>query len=89
MPLSARQKELVARHLLAHPEEIPLYLKQKRWEELAAVADYAEQDAPASLIHTDPALYQMLRQQITQYRLLGWHGLKLKELQMLSQKSCL
>lgn len=86
MPLTARQEELAARHLLAHPEEIALYLKQKRWEELVALVSYAEKDAPESLTHTDPALYEMLRKQITQYRLLGWDCLKLDVLKHLSSQ---
>ena len=83
MPPTARQRELVARHLLAHLEEIPIYLKARRWEELAALVEFAENDAPRSLTHTDPALYRMLRQQITEFRLRGWSCLnpsKLKEL---------
>ena len=69
MSLTSRQRELTARHLLAHPEQIPVYLKQRRWEELAALVEFAEKDAPRSLTHTDPALYRMLRQQITEFRL--------------------
>jgi hypothetical protein len=86
MPLTPRQKDLVARHLLAHQAEIPTYLKSHRWEELAALVEYADHDAPRSLIPTDPALYRTLRQQITQYRLAGWSCLNLKRLQELAKK---
>ena len=84
MPLTARQRELAARHLLAHLEEIPVYLKNRQWEELAAVVEFAEKDAPSSLTHTDPALYRMLRQQITEFRLRGWSCLSLKKLRALA-----
>ena len=84
MPLTARQRELTARHLLAHPEQIPVYLKERRWEQLAALVQFAEQDARASLIHTDPALYRVLRQQITEFRLRGWSCLSLKKLKELA-----
>jgi hypothetical protein len=84
MPLTPRQKELVARHLLAHQAEISAYLKRRRWEELAALVEFANNDAPQSLIATDPALYQTLRQQITKYRLSGWSCLSLKRLRELA-----
>lgn len=84
MPLTPRQKELVARHLLARQAEIPAYLKERRWEELAALVEFANRDAPQSLIPTDPALYQTLRQQITKYRLSGWSCLNLKRLRELA-----
>lgn len=84
MPLTPRQKDLVARHLLAHQAEIPAYLKERQWEELAALVEFANNDAPQSLIPTDPALYQILRQQITKYRLSGWSCLNLKRLRELA-----
>jgi hypothetical protein len=84
MPLTPRQRELTARHLLAHPEQIPVYLKQRKWEPLAALVEFASKDAPLSLAHTDPALYRLLRQQITDFRLRGWSCLDLKKLQELA-----
>ena len=84
MRLTARQRELTARYLLAHPEQIPVYLKQRRWEELAALVEFADNDAPLSLAHTDPALYQVLRQQITEFRLRGWSCLNLQKLKELA-----
>ena len=87
MALTARQRELTARHLLAHLEQIPVYLKQQRWEELAALVEFAEKDAPRSLTHTDSALYRTLRQQITEFRLRGWSCLNLKKLNELAEQS--
>jgi hypothetical protein len=87
MALTFRQRELTARHLLAHPEQIAVYLKQRRWEELAALVEFAENDAPRSVTHTDPALYRMLRQQITEFRLRGWSCLNLKKLKELAGES--
>ena len=87
MPLTVRQQELTARHLLAHPEQIAVYLKQQKWEELAALVEFAETDALPSLTHTDPALYRMLRQQITEFRLRGWTCLNLKKLKELAAES--
>jgi hypothetical protein len=84
MSLTARQRELAARHLLAHPEQIPVYLKERRWEQLAALVEFAQKDALPSLIHTDPALYRVLRQQITEFRLRGWSCLSLKKLKELA-----
>jgi len=85
MPLTARQSELTARHLLAHPEQIPVYLKSRKWAELAALVDFAYRDASLGLAHTDPALYRLLRQQITEFHLRGWTCLSLQALQKLAQ----
>jgi hypothetical protein len=85
MPLTPRQRELAARHLLAYPEQIPVYLKHRRWDELAALVDFAAKDASLGLVHTDPALYRLLRQQITEFRLRGWTCLNLKALQELAR----
>jgi hypothetical protein len=86
MPLTARQSEITARYLLAHPEEIPVLLKKKRWAELAAIAEFASQDAPQELAQTDPALYRLLRQQITEYRIRGWSCLDVKTLRKLANR---
>ena len=87
MSLAARQRELVARHLLAHPEEIPIYLKERRWEQLAALVEFAAKDAPLGLVHTDPALYRLLRQQIAEFRIRGWSCLSFEVLQQLASHS--
>ena len=87
MSLPARQRELMARHSLAHAEQIPVCLKERRWEELAALVEFAEKDAPRSLTHTDPALYRMLREQITEFRLRGWTCLDLGKLKELAGES--
>jgi hypothetical protein len=52
-----------------------------------ALVEFAEKDAPRSLTHTDPALYRMLRQQITEFRLRGWSCLDLKKLKELAGES--
>ena len=87
MSLSARQRELVARHLLGHPEQIPVYLKRRQWEELAALVEFAAKDAPLGLTHTDPALYRLLRQQITEFRIRGWSCLSLEALRELASSA--
>jgi hypothetical protein len=84
MPLAPRQKELTARHLLTHLEEIPVRLKARQWRELAALVEFAARDASPSLAHTDPALYRLLRLQITEFHLRGWSCLDLAKLQVLA-----
>ncbi len=69
--MTAREEELVARHLLAHPEEVDVYLKQRRWAEVAALVRYARRDVPIELAATDPALFRTLREQITRFFLRG------------------
>jgi predicted protein tyrosine phosphatase len=83
---SARQKELQARYLLAHQEEIPVLLKEKRWAEIAVVAEFAAKDVPDDLAHTDAALYRLLRCQITEYRIRGWHLLNVEKIRQLAGK---
>jgi hypothetical protein len=62
---------MVARHLLAHPEEVDVYLKQRRWAEVAALVRYARRDVPVELAATDPALFRTLREQVTRFFLRG------------------
>jgi hypothetical protein len=83
-PLTPRQKELTARHLLAHPEEIAACLKARKWHELAALVGFAAKDAKPALAHTDPALYRLLRRQITEFHLRGWSCLSLAKLRELA-----
>jgi predicted transcriptional regulator len=80
---TAREQEPLARHYLAHQGEIARLLKEKRWEEFFILAEYAAKDVPTDLAHTDQALYRLLREQITEYRIRVWHILdteKLREL---------
>jgi hypothetical protein len=87
MRLTARQRELTARHLLAHPEQVPIFLKERKWEELAALVEFASNDAPAGLTHTDPPLYRLLRQQITEFRIRGWSCFDLSVLNKLAENA--
>jgi hypothetical protein len=87
MALNARERELAARYLLAHPEQIPISLKERKWRGLAALVEFAERDAPPSTAHADPALYRLLRRQITEYHLRGWSCLNLKKLRELAGES--
>jgi hypothetical protein len=84
LSLTPRQKELTARHLLSHPEEIPLCLKARKWQELAALVEFAGKDASPELAHTDPSLYRLLRRQITEFHLRGWSCLNLEKLRELA-----
>jgi hypothetical protein len=83
--MTAREEELIARHLLEHQDEIDVCLKNKEWAKVAAVVRYAQHDAPASLIHTDPALYRHLRECITRFRLRGGDVLSLAKLEALAR----
>ncbi len=78
--MTAREEELVARHLLAHPEEVDVYLKQRRWAEVAALVRYARRDVPVELAATDPALFRTLREQVTRFFLRGGDVLSLEKL---------
>jgi hypothetical protein len=86
MHLSARECEMTARYLLGHLEEVPVYLKGRRWAELQALVEFVSRDAPPDLAQTDPALYRLLRQQITEFRIRGWSCLDGRVLRRLARK---
>lgn len=58
-------------------------IRERRWADLAAVAELANADVDHSLAVTDPVLYRTLRDAITKYHLRGYaclsvHLLRLK-----------
>ena len=71
--MTAREEELIARELLARQELIDIYLKEKRWAEVAALAS------------TDPALYRTLREQITRFFINGGASFSLARLDQLAE----
>ena len=81
--MTAREEELAARALLADQEQIDVYLRQKRWAELAALVRFVQRDVPVQLAQTDPALYRQLREQITRFYLRGGDMFSLKKLESL------
>jgi len=85
--MTPRSRELAARHLLTHPDQIPVCLKQRQWDELAALVEFAAKDVPLSLAQTDPALYRVLREQITEFNLRGWSCLSRSARQALAGKT--
>ncbi len=82
--MTPREEELVARHLLEHPDQLGVFLKEKRWSEVAAVVRYAKRDVPPELAATDPALYRTLREGITRFFLRGGGTLNLAKLEALA-----
>jgi len=82
--MNPREEELTARALLADPPQVDVYLRGKRWAELAALVRFAHRDVPIQLAQTDPALYRQLREQITRFFLRGGDVLSLKKLEALA-----
>ncbi|MCL4181235.1 MAG: hypothetical protein KJ072_26260 [Verrucomicrobia bacterium] len=82
--MAAREEELIARALLAEPEKVGVYFREKRWAELAALVRFARRDVPVELAQTDPALYRQLRDQITRFFLRGGDVFSLKKLETLA-----
>lgn len=81
---NARAAEMNAIHLLTHPEEIGVYLSQKRFSEVADLADYVERDVPHDLAQTDPALYRTLRKAVTELHVRGYGDLNSQVLRSLT-----
>ncbi len=85
--MTAREEELMARHLLEDPELLGVYLKEKRWEEVVSLVRYARNDVPRELAITDPALYRALREGVTRFFLRGGGALNPAKLQTLIDQS--
>ena len=83
--MNAREEELTARALLADQAQIDVYLQAKRWTELAALVRFARRDVPVQLAQTDPALYRLLREQITRFLLRGGDVFSLPKLEALAR----
>ena len=84
--MDARAEELMVRALLADPEQINVIYQQKRWAELAALVRYCRRDVPVELAQTDPALYRLLRGQITNFYLRGGDVFSLEKLEQMAAK---
>ena len=82
--MTAREEELIARQLLARQELIDIYLKEKRWAEVAALVRFARREVPSALASTDPALYRTLREQITRFFINGGAVFSLTRLEQLA-----
>ena len=87
MEMTPREKHVVAHNLLLHPNQIKDYWWQKRWEELAAAVEYAKTDVPTALAKTDPRLYRLLREGVTEFHLRGFDQLQLPVLRRLASQS--
>ena len=85
--MTAREKHVVAHHLLRHLDEIQHCLRQRRWSELAAVVEYVQTDVPNALSKTDPHLYLVLRHAVTEFHLRGFDQLNLHTLRELAHQS--
>jgi hypothetical protein len=84
----SRNDELTARHILAHPHQLGVALKERRWSDVASLVTYVqEQDVSHDLAMTDAALYRTLRQQITTFYLRGGAALNLEKLRQLARQN--
>ncbi len=80
-----RNQELAARKILAHPEQLGVALKERRWMDVAALVTFVqESEHHHELAMTDAALYRTLRQQITTFYLRGGGALNLEKLRKLA-----
>lgn len=82
--MNAREEELIARQLLADQDLIDVYLKERRWAEIAALLRYVQRDVPHELATTDPALYRTLRAQITRFYVNGGAAFSLSRVEALA-----
>jgi hypothetical protein len=85
--MTAREKHITAHHLLLNLDEVKIVWHQRRWEELAAVVEYAQEDVPVILSKTDPHLYQLLRNAVTEFNLRGYDNFNLTAIKALAQQA--
>jgi hypothetical protein len=85
--VTGREQELIAREMLAQPELLGIRLKERRWEDVAALVRYVKRGVPTDLAMTDPALYKTLRDQITVFHLRGGGALNLEALERLAKRA--
>lgn len=78
--MTARERELIARELLARPELLGIRLRERRWGDVAALVEYVERGVPKDLAMTDPALFKTLHDQIAHFYLRGGGALSLAAL---------
>ena len=84
--MTARDKHVTACHLLINIDEIKVVFQQRRWAELAAVVEAAQKDVPVILSKTDPRLYQLLRNGVTQFNLRGYDNFNLDAIKALAER---
>ena len=82
--MNAREQELTARALLADQSQIDVFLKERRWAELAALIRFVQKDAPIELAMSDSALYRTLREQITRFYINGGGAFSLSRIEALA-----
>ncbi len=85
--MTAREKHVTAHHLLLNLDEVKVVWQQRRWEELAAVVEYAQKDVPVVLSKTDPHLYQLLRNAVTEFNLRGYDNFNLAAIKALAEQA--
>ncbi|RAZ83429.1 hypothetical protein [Cereibacter johrii] len=59
-------------------------LRERRWADLAAVADLANGEVDNRLAVTDPALYRALREAVTKYHIRGYGCLDVDKLRRMA-----
>ena len=73
--MTAREKEVVARHGLLRPGVIPALWHGRRWEQLGVVAAYARAGAPVEMARSDPFMYRKLCAAVCEYHVRGFDRL--------------
>jgi len=69
---SARESEIVATYLIKNPKEVAVFLKEKKWAEVACLADYMAAGVPLVLAKTDQALFRVLSSGVAEIHIMGF-----------------
>ena len=83
---SARESEIVATFLLKNPKQIAIYLKAKRFAEVACLADYMAKGVPLDLAKTDQALFRTLSKGVTEIHIMGYGNMDGNHLRRLAEE---
>jgi hypothetical protein len=82
----ARNRDVLCRHLITHPEEISTLLVEHRFAELADLVDYVNAGIDASIAITDPYEFRRLCAGLADYYCRGWGSLNADALRQAAAK---
>ena len=84
--MNPREKDLLARDCLKHPEKIIQVWHRKEWNKLAVIVRYARCGVPRQLSKTDQHEYRLLCAGLAEYHIRGFDGLDLDAIETLARQ---
>jgi hypothetical protein len=82
--VGARDRDVLCRYLITHPDEVSNFVRDRRYKELADMVDFINDGIDAAYAMSDPYHFRQLCNGVTEFYLRGWGSLnaaKLREAQ--------